>query len=134
MHKVFGEHTEKLKEVVVGFKDTLENDVNNRKLLNTDLDELVKKTNGFVSSTQAMITTAFDEQKTQLVQFVENNKSMQTKLSNMIDNAKDINDNGNKLTKELIDTTANLSKLFNDNQIEILNKYQTQVDEHLKIF
>ncbi len=132
LHKVFGEHTEKLKEVVVGFKDTLENDVNNRKLLNTDLDELVKKTNGFVSSTQAMITTAFDEQKTQLVQFVENNKSMQTKLSNMIDNAKDINDNGNKLTKELIDTTANLSKLFNDNQIEILNKYQTQVDEHLK--
>lgn len=132
LHKVFGVHTEKLKEVVIGFKENLEEDVNNRKLLNEDLEKLVKTTNGFVSSTQAMITTAFDEQQTQLVQFMENNKSMQSKLSHIIDNATNVNDNGNTLTKELIDTTANLSKQFNDNQIEILNKYQIQVDEHLK--
>jgi len=132
LHKVFGEHTEKLKDVVVGFKDTLENDVDNRKILNEDLEKLVKTTNGFVSSTQAMITTAFDEQQSQLVNFMENNKSMQSKLTHIVDNATDINDKGNSLTKELIDTTANLVKQFNDNQIEILEKYQIKVDEHLK--
>ncbi len=132
LHRVFGEHTEKLKEVVVGFKDTLEDDVSNRKILNEDLEKLVKTTNGFVSSTQAMITTAFDEQQSQLVHFMENNKSMQTKLTNMIENATEINDNGNMLTKELIDTTADLSKQFNDNQIEVLERYQGKVDEHLR--
>ncbi len=132
LHKVFGEHTEKLKEVVIGFKDTLESDVGNRKILNEDLEKLVKTTNGFVSSTQAMITTAFDEQQSQLINFMENNKSMQSKLTYIIDNATNINNNGNILTKELIDTTANLSKQFNDNQIEILERYQIKVDEHLK--
>jgi hypothetical protein len=63
---------------------------------------------------------------------MENNKSMQSKLTYIIDNATNINDNGNILTKELIDTTANLSKQFNDNQIEILERYQIKVDEHLK--
>ena len=132
LHRVFGEHTEKLKEVVLGFKDTLEDDVSNRKILNEDLEKLVKTTNGFVSSTQAMITTAFDEQQSQLVSFMDNNKSMQSKLTHLIDNATDINDSGNILTKELIDTTANLSKQFNDNQIEVLEKYQGKVDEHLR--
>jgi len=132
LHRVFGEHTEKLKEVVIGFKDTLEDDVSNRKILNEDLEKLVKTTNGFVSSTQAMITTAFDEQQSQLVNFMDNNKSMQSKLTHLIDNATDINDSGNILTKELIDTTANLSKQFNDNQIEVLEKYQGKVDEHLR--
>ena len=132
LNKVFGEHTEKLQNVVIGFKDTLENDVDNRKILNEDLEKLVKTTNGFVSSTQAMITTAFDEQQSQLINFMENNKLMQSNISNIVDNATSINDNGNTLTKELIDTTANLSKQFNDNQIEILEKYQLNVDEHLK--
>lgn len=132
LHRVFGEHTEKLKEVVIGFKDTLEDDVSNRKILNEDLEKLVKTTNGFVSSTQAMITTAFDEQQSQLVSFMDNNKSMQSKLTHLIDNATNINDSGNILTKELIDTTANLSKQFNDNQIEVLEKYQGKVDEHLR--
>ena len=132
LHKVFGEHTEKLKEVVIGFKDTIERDVYNRKILNEDLEKLVKTTNGFVSSTQAMISTAFDEQQSQLISFMENNKSMQSKLTHIIENATNINDNGNILTKELIDTTANLSKQFNDNQIEILERYQVKVDEHLK--
>jgi len=132
LNKVFGEHTEKLKLVVVGFKDTLGEDVNNRKLLNEDLEKLVKTTNGFVSSTQAMITTAFDKQQSQLVEFMKNNKSMEHNLNNLINNATDISDNGNKLTKELIDTTANLSKQFNNNQTEILKKYQVEVDEHLK--
>jgi hypothetical protein len=132
LNKVFGEHTEKLKDVVVDFQDILENDVHNRKILNEDLEKLVKTTNGFVSSTQAMITTAFDEQQIQLVNFMENNKSMQSKLSNLIDNATTINDNGNFLTKELINTTANLMKQFNDNQVEVLKKYQIEVDSHLK--
>jgi hypothetical protein len=132
LHKVFGEHTEKLKEVVIGFKDTIERDVYNRKILNEDLEKLVKTTNGFVSSTQAMISTAFDEQQSQLISFMENNKSMQSKLTHIIENATNINDNGNILTKELIDTTANLSKQFNDNQIENLERYQVKVDEHLK--
>ena len=132
LHRVFGEHTEKLKDVVVGFKDTLESDVDKRKILNEDLEKLVKTTNGFVSSTQSMITTAFDEQQKQLVEFMENNKSMQSKLTHIVDNASDINDNGNVLTRELISTTANLQKQFNDNQTEILKKYQIEVDEHLK--
>jgi len=132
LNKVFGEHTEKLKNVVVGFKDTLERDVDNRRILNIDLEKLVEYTNGFVNQTKAMITTAFDEQQSQLVNFMENNKSMQSKLTHIVDNATNINDKGNSLTKELIDTTANLSKQFNDNQIEILEKYQIKVDEHLK--
>lgn len=132
LEEVFGKNTDRLKEVVIGFKDTLENDVDNRKILNEDLEKLVKTTNGFLSSTQAMITTAFDEQQSQLVSFMENNKSMQSKLTHIIDNASDINDNGNILTNELINTTANLQKQFNDNQLEVLETYRREVDEHLK--
>ncbi len=132
LNKVFKEQTERLSSVVVEFQSTLESDVNNRKILNTDLEKLVQTTNGFVASTQAMISTAFEEQQAQLIGYMENNKSMQSKLMHIVDNASDINDNGNTLTKELIDTTANLQKLFNDHQSEVLEKYQTSVDEHLK--
>ncbi|RLA84276.1 MAG: hypothetical protein DRG78_01825 [Epsilonproteobacteria bacterium] len=131
LHKVFGEHTEKLKDVVIGFKDTLENDVDNRKILNEDLEKLVKTTNGFVSDTKAMIATGWDTQHQQLKDFMETNKLMESKLTHIVDNATNINDNGNILTKELIDTTGNLAKQFNDNQKEILKEYQINVEKHL---
>ena len=129
---VFKKQTERLSSVVTDFRENLEKDVSNRKILNEDLEKLVKTTNGFVASTQAMITTAFDEQQNQITSFMQNNQSMQSKLSSMIDNATNINENGNKLTRELIENTGNLQKQFNDNQIEILKKYQIEVDKHLK--
>jgi ABC-type transporter Mla subunit MlaD len=132
LHSVFGEHTEKLKEVVVGFKETLESDVDKRKILNEDLDKLIATTDGFVSSTQLMITTAFDEQQKQLSVFMQNNQSMQSKLTCIIDNASDINDKGNSLTKELIDTTADLQVQFNEKQVEVLDTYRKEVDNHLE--
>lgn len=132
LNKVFGEHTEKLKEVVIGFKDTLENDVNSRKTLNEDLEKLVEYTSGFVNQTKALLSASASEQQEQLSKFMEHNKTMQSKLTHIVDNATNINDKGNILTKELIDTTANLSKQFNDNQVEVLEKYQVKVDEHLK--
>jgi cystathionine beta-lyase family protein involved in aluminum resistance len=50
----------------------------------------------------------------------------------IIKNATDINDTGNTLTKELIESTASLQKQFNKNQKKVLEEYQTQVDTHLK--
>lgn len=132
LNSVFKVQTEKLAGVVNNFRENLENDVTNRKLLNDDLEKLISTTNGFVSSTQAMLTTGFNEQQNQLISFIETNKKMQSRISNLLDNISNINENGNRLTKELIDTTANLQKQFNDNQIEVLQKYQISVDEHLK--
>lgn len=131
LNNVFKEQTERLSGVVGSFKTTLEDDVNNRKILNEDLEKLITTTNGFVSSTQTMIATTFDEQQSQLIEFMNNNKSMQSKLTYIIDNATDINDNGNNLTKELIETTAHLSQQFNDNQTKVLKEYQGEVDKHL---
>lgn len=132
LNSVFKEQTVRLAEVVNSFKMNLETDVANRKVLNEDLEKLVKTTNGFVSQTQLIITTTFDKQQQQLIDFFEKNQSMQTLLTNMINNATSINEKGNESTKDLIETIANLSQQFNDNQIEILKKYQTEVDEHLK--
>ena len=52
---------------------------NNQLLINIhdisdDLEKLVEYTNGFVNQTKAMITTAFEEQQSQLKDFMENNK------------------------------------------------------------
>ena len=132
LDKVFKEQTERLAGVVDGFRNNLEADVENRKLLNTELDELIKKTNGFVSSTKASISTAFDAQQSQLEEFLKTNQTMKNKLYNMIDDLSRINENGNNLTQELIDTTAKLQKQFNDNQAEILERYQGKVDKHLE--
>ncbi len=99
--------------------------------MNEDLEKLVKTTNGFVSDTKAMIATGWDTQHQQLKDFMETNKSMESKLTHIVNNATNINDNGNILTKELIDTTGNLAKQFNDNQKEILKEYQINVEKHL---
>jgi len=132
LNNIFKEQTERLSQVVNDFKDTLEEDVSQRKQLNEELNKLIKTTDGFVASTKAMLSTAFDEQKTQLEEFMETNRIMQSQLRHIVENATAINDNGNILIKELIETTANLQKQFNDNQIEILKKYQIEVDNHLK--
>jgi len=132
LNNVFKEQTQRLAGVVENFKENLESDVKSRKLLNEELDTLIKTTNGFVSSTQAMITAAYDEQNTQLKAFMQTNQSMRFQLENLINNTTDIQENGNTLTKELIETTANLQKQFNDNQIKILEEYQLEVDKHLK--
>ncbi len=131
LEEVFGKNTDRLKDVVIDFNDTLEKDVDNRKILNEDLEKLVKTTNGFVSDTKAMIATGWDTQHQQLKDFMETNKSMESKLTHIVNNATNINDNGNILTKELIDTTGNLAKQFNDNQKEILKEYQINVEKHL---
>mgnify|MGYP003999525743 CR=1 FL=1 len=132
LNSVFKEQTERLGQVVESFQATLTSDVENRKLLTDDLDKLVTSTNGFVASTQGMISAGYDTQHTQLETFTKNNMFMQEKLSQIIENATTVNDNGNTLTKELIDTTAHLQKTFNDNQAEVLRTYQISVDEHLK--
>ena len=133
LHKVFGEHTEKLKEVVIGFEDNLGADVESRKELNDELDKLVTRTNGFVFGTDAMITAAFDNQQIQLSKFMENNKSMQTALTRIVDDATDVNHNGNTLTKELIDTTGKLQTQFNDNQRKVLEEFQKETDKQLEV-
>lgn len=131
LEEVFGKNTKALTQIVSDFKEVLEEDTLNRTELNEDLEKLIKTTNIFVNSTKLMITTAFNEQESQLTTFMGNNQSMQGKLKNIIDDVEIINDNGNTLTKELIDTTAELQKQFNKNQIEILKKYQLEVDMHL---
>jgi len=132
LNKVFKDQTERLANVVNNFKVVLEDDVNNRKILNEDLDKLIKTTNGFVAGTKDMITTAFDEQQNKLMEFINTNEIMQNKLNNIISNTASINEEGNKLTNELIDVIKNLYKQFNDNQTEVLKKYQISVEEHLK--
>jgi hypothetical protein len=132
LEKVFGKNTKALTQIVIDFKEVLEDDTINRTTLNDKLNELIEKTNGFVAGTQTMITTAFDVQKVQLVDFMTNNIAMQGKLKNIIDDVEIINDNGNILTKELIDTTAKLQKQFNDNQTKVLEKYQLEIDTHLE--
>jgi len=132
LNKVFKEQTERLAGVVDSFRSNLETDVNSRKLLNEDLEKLIKTTTGFVASTQAMITTAFDEQQSQLSSFLETNQTMQSKLKYIVDNASDINENGNVLTQELIITTGDLMKSFTKNQREVLEKYQKDVSTHLE--
>ena len=129
---VIGKQTEKLESVVNSFKENLETDVDNRKLLNEELDKLVKRTAGFVASTEATIATAFNEQKSQLSSFLQTNQKMQKELEYIIDNASDINENGNVLTKDLITTTGDLMNQFTKNQKEVLKEYQGKVDEHLK--
>ena len=129
---VIGKQTEKLENIVNSFKENLESDVTSRKELNKNLEELVEKTNGFVNQTKAMITTTFDEQQKQLIGFMENNKFMESKLTNMIDKANKINDNGIIKTEELIKSTLDLQKQFNVNQQEVLKTYQTEVDKHLE--
>jgi len=132
LNKVFKDQTERLEKVVDNFKVVLEDDVNNRKILNEDLDKLIKTTNGFIAGTKDMITTAFDEQQSKLMEFINTNEIMQNKLNNIISNTTNINEEGNKLTNELIDVIKNLYKQFNDNQTEVLKKYQISVEEHLK--
>ncbi|MEA2019739.1 MAG: hypothetical protein U9N59_14965 [Campylobacterota bacterium] len=131
LEEVIGKQTVELSAVVSSFKDNLKEDVNNRRGLNAELDKLIKQTDGFVSDTKSMIAAGWDTQHQQLKNFMTTNKSMEANLSNLIDNATDINKNGNSLTDKLIDTTANLSKQFNDTQKEILEKYQNEVDKNL---
>ena len=131
LNQVFKEQTERLANVVDSFRDNLESDVNSRRDLNAELDKLIKQTDGFVSDTKSMIAAGWDTQHQQLKNFMEANQSIEMKLAHLINNATSINENGNTLTKELIDTTANLSKQFNDTQREILEKYQNEVDKNL---
>ena len=131
LNNVFKEQTERLSSVVDSFRDNLESDVENRRELNNELDKLIKQTDGFVSDTQSMIAAGWDTQHQQLKEFMETNKTMTLSLKDIVNNTTEINENGNSLTKDLIDTTADLSKQFNENQIEVLKKFQNETDSYL---
>lgn len=132
LHRVFGEHTQKLKDVVNDFGNALEEDVQDREKLNRELDDLIQKTNGFVGSTQAMITSGISEQYVALNELMSKNNHLQSGLESLITNATDIHKNANALTEQLLSTTQEISNLFNNNQREAVEQYQIKVDEHLK--
>lgn len=132
LHRVFGEHTQKLKDVVNDFGNALEEDVQDREKLNRELDDLIQKTNGFVGSTQAMITSGIHEQYVALNELMSKNNQLQSSLESLITNATDIHQNANALTEQLLSTTQEISNLFNNNQREAVEQYQIKVDEHLK--
>ena len=132
LHRVFGEHTQKLKDVVNDFGNALEEDVQDREKLNQELDDLIQKTNGFVGSTQAMITSGISEQYVALNELMSKNNQLQSGLESLITNATDIHKNANALTEQLLSTTQEISNLFNNNQREAVEQYQIKVDEHLK--
>lgn len=132
LHRVFGEHTQKLKDVVNDFGNALEEDVQDREKLNRELDDLIQKTNGFVGSTQAMITSSISEQYVTLNELMSKNNHLQKGLESLITNATDIHQNANALTEQLLSTTQEISNLFNNNQREAVEQYQIKVDEHLK--
>jgi hypothetical protein len=132
LQRVFGEHTQKLKDVVNGFANALEEDVQDREKLNRELDDLIQKTNGFVSSTKAMITSSISEQYLALNELMSKNHQLQSGLESLITNATDIHENANALMEQLLSTTQEVSNLFNSNQREAIEQYQIKVDEHLK--
>ena len=129
---VFEEQTNNLNNVVTNFKTTLEDDVNTRKTLNAELDKLIKKTNTFVSATQDILAGGFDEQAKLLDKIFKNNKELQDKLKDLIYNSTGIYEETKTAVESLIQTVSTLQQDFNKNQQEILEKYQIQVDEHLK--
>lgn len=131
LNNVFATQTEKLSGVVDAFRDSLESDVLNRKELNNELDELIKRTNAFISGTNSLISSGYEQNLEQLSSLITDSNRAQYKLQTLIEDLSKVSESGHTATEKLVNSLATVQKQFNDNQNEVLTKYQTQVDEHL---